>query len=352
MYQGRGKKTAPGYREFIKDLKAGSISGTVLMYGEEQYLVRWAVSALKKKFVDQATEVMDYSVLDQESDPREMTESFQTMPFMSEKRVIWVRDAAFLSSPNAPGFTSDVQDQLLDYIGDPNESAVVIFSAEKADGKTKLVKKLKKCGKYYDFTKLTEPEFTSFAMKRFRSAGLRCSTQCMSMLVNETGYFNKESEYSLDMFDNDLKKIIALSDGDRVTPDAVVYAVNGDRDTFIFDLLDGISGNDKKKAFELLSYRLKGDPNEAMPLIGSIVSQMEIMYEIKEFQARGVRTASAISSRTGLNEYRVKKAAGYASRYSIEKVRSMLLAIYDVNRQIITGELQADTALQLFIAGI
>jgi DNA polymerase-3 subunit delta len=352
MYQNRAKKTAPGYREFIKDLRSGSIGGTVLMYGAEQYLVRWAVSALKKKYVEPATEVMDYTVYDSESDMYEMIEGFQTMPFMSEKRVIWVRDAAFISSASAPGFTSEVQEKLLEYAGDPNENAVVIFSAEKADGKTKLVKKLKKCGSYYEFTKLSEPEFTSFAMKRFKAAGLRCSTQCMSMLVGITGYFNKESEYTLDQFDNDLKKITALCGEGRVTPDAVEYAVNGDKDTFIFDLLDGISGNNKKTAFELLSYRLKGDPDGAMPLIGSIVSQMEIMYEIKEFQARGVRTAAAIHDRTGLNEYRVKKAAGYAARYSKEKVKSMLLSIYDVNRQIITGELRPDMALELFIAGI
>jgi len=59
-----------------------------------------------------------------------------------------------------------------------------------------------------------------------------------------------------------------------------------------------------------------------------------------------------ISRRTGLNEFRVRKALGYANRYSEDKLRSMLTDIYDVNKNIVTGLMEPRLALEMFIASI
>ena len=352
----RNKKSNKGFKDFVKDLKAGYLKPVILIYGEEQYLAEWAVKAVKRKFVNEATEVMDYAVVDEEQELTGLLESLRTLPLMSEKRVVWIRNFEPLTGKKTSGFTSDLQNQLISYIEDPSEDSIAIFSSEKTDGKIKLVKSLKKYAGVYEFGQLTQAELESFASKRFKAAGLSCGRQCMNMLISETGYFNKESKYRLYSFANDLRKIIALSEGGSVTPTAIEYAVNGDRDSFIFDLLDGISGNNKAEAFQMMSDRLKGNPNEAMPLIGSIVSQMELMYQIREFEdpdsSRPMRSPAQIHDYTGLNEYRVKKAMGYANRYSLSKLKQMLLSIYDVNRQIVTGELPAELALELFIAQI
>ena len=377
------KKTEKGYRDFLADLKSGNIAPFVLLYGKEQFLVDWAVKALREKYVNKATEVMDYQVLDPDSDADTLIAAVQTLPMMSERRVVAARDLPVLSSSKANGFTSDDIDSLVDLISRSKSSieetapslfggaglmggtgyedtgmfgggggTLCVLSSEEVDGRGKIVKALKKYGSVYEFDSLSTEELQAFAAKRFHAAGLKIGRQEMDFLIRETGYGNRESEYRLFNFDNDIKKIIACTDGQYVTRDAIAETVIGDSDTFIFDLLDGISGNDKSRAFEILGTRLAKDQYEAMSVTGAICSQIEIMYEARELSARAGMNSRDIAAHTGLNEYRVRKALGYANRYSLDKLRSMLENIYDVNKNIVSGLMEPRLALEMFIAGI
>ena len=372
------KKTEKGYRDFLKDLKDGALPGVVLLYGKENFLIDWAARAIKDRFVNKATEVMDYEVLDSEADAGTLLASFATFPMMSERRVVIARDIPPISSTKPRGFSSDDIDRLTEFVeqsaakkddepslsllgggnmggalgGSQGSPTIVVFCSDEIDGRGKLVKAIKKYGSAYEFDTLSEEELEAFAAKRFHAAGLKISRREMSFLIRETGYNNKESEYRLANFDNDIKKIIACCDGGAVTQEAIAATVIGDGDTFIFDLLDGISGNDKKRAFEILGNRLAKDQYEAMQITGSIVSQLELMLEVREINARTGMNSSGISKELGQNEFRVRKALGYANRYSVEKLRSMLENAYDVNKNIVNGLMEPRLALEMFIAGI
>ncbi|MBQ3281384.1 MAG: hypothetical protein IJH41_03145 [Eubacterium sp.] len=378
------KKTEKGYRSFLADLKSGDIAPFVLLYGSEQFLVDWAVRALRDKYVNKATEVMDYQALDPDTDADSLIAAVQTLPMMSSRRVVVVRDLPVLSSAKGKGFSSDDTDRLTDLISrsktesaapepslfggaslmsgeaDPEGSlfggagggTLCVLTSEEVDGRSKLVKALKKYGSVYDFDSLSTEELQAFAAKRFHAAGLKIGRQEMAFLIRETGYGNKDSEYRLFNFDNDIKKIIACTDGQYVTHEAIADTVIGDSDTFIFDLLDGISGNDKSRAFEILGSRLAKDQYEAMSVTGAICSQIEIMYQARELESRGRMTSAQIAEYTGQNEYRVRKALSYAKRYSLDKLRTMLENIYDVNKNIVSGLMEPRLALEMFIAEI
>lgn len=369
------KKTEKGYREFLNDLKSGDIAPFVLLYGKEQFLVDWAVKALRDKYVNKATEVMDYQALDPDSDADTLMAAVQTLPMMSERRVVAARDLPVISSSKAKGFSSDDVDRLVELITTSKSSAqtpepslfggsddqgmmsggggtLCVLSSEEVEGRSKLVKALKKYGSVYEFDSLSTEELQAFAAKRFHAAGLKIGRQEMSFLIRETGYGNRESEYRLFNFDNDIRKIIACSEGQYVTHEAIAETVIGDSDTFIFDLLDGISGNDKSKAFEILGSRLAKDQYESMSVTGAISSQIEIMYQARELNMRANMRTRDIASYTGQNEFRVRKALSYAERYSLDKLRDMLESIYDVNRNIVSGLMEPRLALEMFIAGI
>ena len=346
------KKTEKGYRDFLADLKNGDIAPFVLMCGKEQFLVDWALKALKDKYVNKAVEVMDHQALDEEADADTLMAGLAIMPLMSERRMISVRDFQPASSTKPKGFSADDIDRLVEFMKGDHDGLLAVFTAEEIDGRGKFIKAIKQCGSVYEFDSLSQDELMAFAAKRFHAAGLRIGRSEMSFLIRETGYDNRESEYTLFNFDNDIKKIIASCEGAYVTYDDIRDAVIGDSDTFIFDLLDGISGNDKKKAFEILDNRLSKDQYEAMGLIGAICSQLEIMLEVKEYSDRLGSSSFEISKRTGLNEFRVRKALGYAGRYSEDKLKSMLESIYDVNKNIITGLMEPRMALEMFIAEI
>ena len=340
----------------MEELRQETVKDTVLLTGEETYLIRWAKDMLKKRYLAPGMEAMDMSLFDEENGSAEdIIRSCETFSMFSARRLVLVRNIPpLLQAGQAKGWGKEAIERLKDYLAHPNERTLLVFMAASVNGKSELVKALKKTASCYSFDPLDMKELRSFAAKRLAARGLKIRSRDMDLLIEETGYFVKESQYRLDQFANDLEKIAAHAENGLVERSDILDAVDGEGETFIFDLLDGISGNDKKKAFEMIQNLLSRDPNSVQSLLGSIISQMELLYMVREFMDSDPRGMSArgIHDRTGIHEYRVKKAMGYARRYSLDRMRSILLSAYDASFQIISGVLEPRLALELFVAQI
>ena len=125
----------------------------------------------------------------------EITEAAGTFSMFSEKKVVWVKSYMPLTAVNPRGYTASDRDKILDYINNPNEQTILIFSAEAPEERSELVKELKKNCKTYFFDKLDYSELAAFAEKRFRAEDVFISRETLKYLLDETGYFNKETEY-------------------------------------------------------------------------------------------------------------------------------------------------------------
>ncbi len=352
----RGKSdTAGDYAAFLKQLNNDSLKPVLLLTGEESYLIRQAKDMLIAKYITPGAETADTACFDEENASADaVTESAETFPMFSERRIVLVKDIPpLIRAGVSAGWGRDEISGLSCYIDHPNGNTILVFMSESVNGRSELVKKLKGKASCFSFGRLSEKELRSFAAKKLYAEGLRIRPRDMDILLDRTGYFNKESEYSLDLLVNDLVKIAAHADRGVVKEEDITGAVNGGGETFIFDLLDGISGNDKRRAFEMIHNRLSRDPDSLMSLLGSVISQTEILLEVRELMdsRRGI-TAAEIHRKTGLNEFRVKKAMGYAGRYSLDKLCRVLDSAYETSFRIISGKLQPRLALELFVAGI
>lgn len=347
MYKQKQEKHA--FQAFAEDLKMGKTENVNLMYGVEQYLVNWAVESFVKKYVNPACISMDYVVLDEgEASVDKIIEACETFSMFSEKRVVLVRNFKPLKNDSARGYGQAEIEKLCQYIESPNQGTIVIFTEEEVKASTAMVKALKKYGKVYDFAQLGKAELTSFARKRFKAAGVDISPRMLSLLIETTGYRNRESEYRLFNFENDIAKIIALSDGISIVESDITQTVNGDMDKFVFDMLDGISNGQKDKAFSIL-YNMIHSGASAFAIVGAIVSHFELMLAVKQLRQDGMDLGS-IHKRLGGSEFRLKKMIPYANKYSVDKLKRTLSDIYEVERNIKMGILTEQMALEMFIA--
>lgn len=345
-----------GYKEFLNDLKQNELSSVLFLEGEEEFLIHWAVENLSQHFVRKGMEAMDYAEFSgEDANADQIIESLETMPMLSEKRIVWLRNIPpLLHAEPSKGWTKAGISKLISYIENPNPRTIAVFSAAEGEDKAGLVKALRKNASVYTFGKLNRKELASFANKRFKKAGKKIEDRAMRELLDITGYYNKESEYRLYQFESDLKKIIAHSEKPMITCEDVESTVHGEGDRFIFNLLDGISGNDKSKAFSIIQNSLADGKENEMKLIVRIASQMELLLEIREFMDNpdGRMTVKQMQKYTGINGYRLEKASQYARKYSKEKLRQMVLGIYEANARIVQGILPARLALEMFVASI
>ena len=287
---------------------------------------------------------------DENAEVSAIVEACDTFPMFSEKRVVWVKNHALLKSANPKGFTASDKEKLLSYAANPNEGTILIFSCEQAEDKSEVVKGLKKTVQCYNFDKLDYAQLAAFAEKRFRSAGVQIKRDLLRYLIDETGYFNKESEYRIFNLENDIKKIIDHSDGQQICREDISETLNGDMDTFVFNFLDA-AANKKKEAAFLLMHNILNAGSDVFAVTGLLVSQFELILEVKEFKEDGAAPTEIVKIMK-IHEFRVKKAMTLADKFTKQKLKEILCRLYEIDRNVKTGLLEPKLALELLVGRI
>lgn len=346
----KNSKTEHAFKIFHKDLREDNFPPVIFMYGEEEYLIEWACKSLADKFTDSSMRSMDFVKLGEEDSAESLLSACDTFSVFSSKRIIWACGFSPLVKKNSKGFGEGELKKISDYIENPNPQTILVFSCITPEESSPLVKKLEKQCRTYLFNKLDRPQLNAFAEKRFRSAGINIDKSTLRYLIDETGYFNRETDYRIFNLENDIKKIIAYSDGDRIREEDIDATVHGEMDKFIFDFLDAVTGNRKDKALRMLNNILSGG-EEAYSILGLLVNQFELMLEAKELYET-VKDSQEVTDILKINGYRVKKALSFAEKFSLKRLKEILSQLYEIDRNIKTGLIEQNLALELLIGRI
>lgn len=344
-------KQEHAYKRFGADLKNNDFEPVIFLYGVEQYLVEWAAMSLVKKYVNSGALSFDFVKFDEENAPvDDILTACETFPMFSEKRVVWVKNHALLKSANPKGFSASDKTAILHYAAAPSEQTILILTTDSAGEKMDLFKELKKECRAYDFDRLDRVQLGAFAEKRFKTAGVSIKRDVLRYLIDETGYFNRESEYRIFNLENDIKKIIAHSDGQEVRPEDISSALNGDMDTFVFNFLDAAAGKKKDVAFTLM-HNMMNTGVDVFAITAMLISQFELLLEVKEFKEDSMTSAEIVKIMK-IHEFRVKKAMQTADRFTKAKLKEILVQLYEIDRNIKTGVLEPNLALELLVGRI
>ena len=368
------EKSEHAFKGFAADMKKGLEAPVIFMYGVEEYLIEWAAGLIARRFVGAGAADTDFERPDGATvSLEEILESCETFSMFSEKRVIWVRDFQPLLQDNAKGFGERQLKALEAYMDQPNDRTVLIFSSarvindpkDRREKKTKLDKLLLKKAKCYDFCPLDRKALRAFIEKRIATAGAAISRDDVEYLIDTTGYFHKDTDYRLMNLEADLAKITGLAhEGGATTvptqgasgvPSApavvnrqiIDRAILGDMETYVFDFLDHLAMNRKSEAFTILS-NMMADGNDVFGLLGLMVNHFELITEVKELREAGMDPLG-MSKELAIHEFRVKKALTSANRVTLEKLKSMLCQLYDIDADIKRGDIDGRLALELFI---
>ncbi len=340
-YTGSKKAEQHSYKKIQTEIKADTLKNIMLLYGREKYLIRWACGEIKKRYVTPAAETFDFIKIDGiTADVGEVTDACETMPMLSEKKVVLVED---FDESSGRG------DELAEYLKKFPETAVLLLLCEDIDKRKKLYKAAAKYGAAYDFERLDAPLLRSFISKRFRSSKKEFDPDLTSFFIEMSGYYDKDSDYTLDNLVNDIDKTVAHS-GSRITADDIANTVAGNVSRDVFAFTDAMAAGRKGEALQILHSLLEYGEN-VFKLLGLICSQYETILAVNEMKSDGMNLAQ-MRETLGIHEFRIKKAFGPASKYDAQGLRRVLMKAYEADRNIKTGLTEPETALELFVAGV
>jgi len=236
-------KSSANYAEQQKALnlqiKNQQFSGIYLLSGQQDYLRVQNRDKLIAALVPQG-DTMNYTYFTGNSVPvQEVADLADTLPFFSDHRVIVLEGTDLLTKAGPDA------DFLADYLDRLPESTCMIFMEEKPDGKTRLVKKIRKLGFELVCDTPDEQSLRMWTARLFASNDCRIDNRALEMFLSGTGD---------DMLNitNEARKLsdYCMGKGIITTEDvrAICSVRTKDR---IFDMIAAIMRKDRRGALEI-----------------------------------------------------------------------------------------------------
>ena len=332
------------YRDFANDKNKGILRDVLLFYGAEDFLMEWAAESIITEYVDEDSRYLDVIRLEGDNvTAADIMAEARAYSMFSEKRVVVVRNYLPLYRKTADAGADD----LLNFASSPQDQSIVIFMLEsRLSGDLNAYgKKLAKACSGYEFARLERADLKNFITKRVHAAGKMIARRELDHMIDVSGYYNRGSAYDLSLLDRDTDKIVKACEGDDISAALIEEILIGDSDRFVFSLVDALMAGDRGKALEIAEAIIK-EEDGAMAVLALLTKQFEIMYDALELSDKGY-SISQMAKKTGVNEFRFKRAFNAAGKYRKRKIRNILIGLYNTDRDIKRGNIDKDTALEL-----
>ncbi len=333
---------------FKSKLKSGELSGIYIFAGEEDYLIRYYLRALRQAVApDEVFAVFNNPTFDGESiDYAAIVEAVKSPPMMSDTKLIeWHH--ANLSSPKEADITA--LEELVGLMADYPYATVAITAGDTLDFGTP--KKPSGFFKKFDgkigilrFEKSTEKQLYAWLKKHFESLGVSVTLDTVRELVFRSGR-------SMDVLIGEVEKLsaLALSRGrTAVTPEDVNEVASATPECETFALSNAILERNRQKAYDaLLEMKIRRvDPNIVM---GMIARSFDDLCAVAHLSEDGLG-AEGICEVLSMNEYKLKIYLNAAKRYGAARLSEILDELAKADAGSKYGGITGYTAVELFVS--
>lgn len=306
------------------------MNNLILIYGQDSYRMREKlremVSNLKAQHKGLLIKELDLNI----GTPRELSAMFSQNSLFGQKKLFIIRNAF-------------ANDKLFEYFDSltvrPDHFlriSVIIYEEGEPQNTDKLFKFLQKYGNIHRYSLLEGRPLIKWIEKETQKLGGIIEKPAASYLA---GCFGSNT-WALS---SQIKKFIAFKKGKTITLKDIKDFVRQEASAVIFQALDALSDGKRAKALQHLAVHLaRGE--SPFYLLGMLSYQIRNMLLAKKI------TEGRLSFKeSGLHPYVFKKLALSARRFSEQDLKKALRKIFEMDRDIKTGKVEPDLALELLI---
>lgn len=336
-----------------QNIKQNKIENCYVLCGSDEQLIKEGVSSIVNKVIDKNFMELNYIKFDGNS-----VESFdtivnacQTLPFMSEKKVVLIYRAAFIQdekSGNGKLSSDSAFNEILNYVDKiPEHCVLIIYDVfkSKRDKPGKRINKLDKKVSVVKADKMKglqlENKVKNFFEIRNKDIGkIELKIFCDLMEENNLSSIENEVEklccyvYDRDITREDIKSLFLKSSDDD-----------------IFDLVNPISHKKVKEALEVMNeliYR-----GEKIPYILNMIErQFNLLFRVKLGIQCGKNKQEIIKELGKFNvrsEYAVDMLIKQSKKFTLRQIQHALELCINTEQKMKSSSLNEKTELELLI---
>ncbi len=339
-----------------------------LLHGEDEFTSRESLKKLRQQG-DFGFNQDIYSGAD--SDVKAIVMSSDTLPFLSEQRLIVVdglpkrkrgetaqevqsastspagettKGGKARKSKKASGAAGRVgfEKVLAEHVAAlPETTVLIVLVEETLDSNNVLFKAAEKHGKVIQSTLPKGAALERWINNRAKSTEVKIAPDAVSMLANFIGN-------NLRLLANELDKLaLYAGKGATITVEDVRLLSAQVQEARIFDLTDALAQRNRKQALNIL-HDLLADGEPPLKLISTITSQVRSLLLVKELAQKGMR-GPQIASTLGIAPFIADKSLRQVGNFSVPQLESAYRQLLATDAALKRSRLTPEMALDLLV---
>lgn len=315
-----------------EDIKTGQFKPAYLLYGEEAYLKKQYKDKLTKAMLPEG-DTVNYAYYEGKgTNPAELIDLAETMPFFADRRLIVVENS---------GFFKNATPELADYIKNMPETACFIFVESEVDKRGKMYKAVKDKGRAVEMGRQDEKTLLYWLAGMVKKEGKQIKESTARYLVAKTGTDMENLEKEMEkLFSYTLGQTeITVQDVDEICTTQVTNK--------IFDMVEAVAAKQQKQALDYY-YDLLALKEPPMRILYLLARQFKLLMEVKDLSGRGYDKPQ-IAKTAGLHPFVAGKYIKQCRSFSKEELRSIMEEAANTEEMVKTGRLNDRMSVELFI---
>ena len=315
-----------------EDIKTGQFKQAYLLYGEEAYLKKQYKDKLTKAMLPEG-DTVNYAYYEGKgTNPAELIDLAETMPFFADRRLIVVENS---------GFFKNATPELADYIKNMPETACFLFVESEVDKRGKMYKSVKDKGRAVEMGRQDEKTLLYWLAGMVKKEGKQIKESTARYLVAKTGT-------DMENLEKEMEKLFSYTLGQtEITVQDVDEICTTQITNKIFDMVEAVATKQQKRALHYY-YDLLALKEPPMRILYLLSRQFKLLMEVKDLSGRGYEK-SQIAKTAGLHPFVAGKYIKQCHSFSEEELRSIMEDAANMEEMVKTGRLNDRMSVELFI---
>lgn len=323
------------------------VNNIMAIYGEVPELVEKKSNDIVESYLNEKKDDFNYVKYNlYDTSFNQIIEEALTMPFISEKKAIVVKNAFIFTGEKVSKDIQPNNEQVNEFLEKYDGENFIIFEVyqNKLDERKKITKTLKKTSKLAKVEQMSEQEIKNWIKNKLHENFKDIKQDALDLFIELTGInFNIVSQ--------ELEKIILFL-GERTTINKkdVEEIINRSLEQNVFLLTEYIQKGEKYKAIQLIK-DLIVMKEEPIKLLALITSNYRLYYQCKILSRKGY-SGQQIAKTINVHPYRVKLALNQVKHYQLTHLLNIIDQCAETDYKLKSSYLDKQLILELFILSL
>ena len=314
-----------------------------LFHGPDTFIVKSKTNQIIAKYDVDEFNITIYDA--EETNVKNAVNDAETIPFMSTKKIIVIRNCYFLTNEKIKKEIKHDLDALSRYINNPVEETVLILNAPyaKLDERKAITKVVKNKANVVKCEPMKQVDLASWVRRQLGKNNIKIERPALEE-------FLKRVEHNTEVAVTEMKKLILYADDmDFVDIETIKKVITKNVEDNVYEITNNILENKQSKALEIYN-DLVQHSEDPLRILGILVNKYREILHVKlllKDNKDQADIASYYNCSSGRAFYMIKNAKSV----NMNTVKKHLRKLEEIDYKIKTGQVDKRIGLELFILG-